>query len=94
MKHHERPGFIPPYMDLATLSAHICMGESTIEDHVRRGLFPKHTKMQGGKKLWSWKVVTRHLEGKGIDAPLSPSQELEGITNAVKAEVARAKNHA
>lgn len=84
----------PPYMSLSVLAEHICMGESTIEDHVRRGLFPKHTKMQGGKKLWSWKVVTRHLEGTGTDAPLSPSQELEGITNAVRKEVARAKDHA
>lgn len=83
----------PPFMDLATLAAHLCMGESTIEDHVRRGIFPPPIK-QGTKNLWSWKAVQKHLEPRGKEAPLSPGQQLEDITNAVKAEVLRAKNHA
>jgi hypothetical protein len=81
----------PPFMDLATLAEHICMGESTIERHVREGLFPPPTTVQVGKKLWSWKVVQRHLEGKGNSAPLSPSQQREGsITDAVRKDIARA----
>lgn len=80
----------PPYMDIATLALHVCMGERTIEEHVQQGIFPKHTKMQGGKRLWSWKVVTRHLDGKATDAPLSPSQQREGIADATRKEIARA----
>lgn len=94
MKAHQRPGFIPPYQDLETLAAHVCMGTSTIEDHIRRGMFPPHSKMQGGKKFWSWKIVERHMDGEDKEAPLSPGQQLEDITNAVRNEVSRAKNHA
>lgn len=86
-------GYPPPYQDLATLAEHLCMGESTIEEHVRRGIFPAPI-MQGTKRLWSWKAVQKHLEPKGKVAPLSPDQQREGIFNAVKAEVSRAKNHA
>lgn len=87
MKSHERPGFIPPYQDLATLAEHVCMGERTIEEHIGQGIFPKHTKMQGGKRLWSWKVVTMHLDGKGQDAPLSPGPKQGEIADAVRKEV-------
>lgn len=82
----------PPFMDLATLAEHICLGESTIEKHVREGTFPKPTTFQGGKKLWAWKTVTKHLEGKTKIAPESPSDELEEVRNAARKEIARA-NH-
>jgi predicted DNA-binding transcriptional regulator AlpA len=50
----------PPFQDLATLAEHICAGESTIERWVKEGKFPL-PKMQGGKRLWSWKEVEKHL---------------------------------
>lgn len=81
----------PPYQDLATLALHVCMGESTIERHVREGSFPPPVTVQGGKKLWSWKTVQRHLEGKSQNAPLSPSHpQREGIADATRKEIARA----
>lgn len=79
----------PPYMDLPTLAAHLCMGESTIEDHVRRGIFPPPIK-QGTKNLWSWKSIQRHLEPRGKEAPLSPAQPKKGIADAVREEVENA----
>lgn len=81
----------PPFMDLKTLAEHLCMGETTIEDHVRRGIFPPPIK-QGTKNLWSWKAVQRHLEPRGKDVPKSPSNQLEEITNAARKEAARAHN--
>jgi hypothetical protein len=48
----------PPYQDLATLSAHICAAESTIENWVRLGLFPEPKKVgrptvrQNGHVQW------------------------------------------
>jgi len=58
----ERLPYPPPIMDLATLALHICTGESTIETWVKLGLFPPPRK-QGGKRLWVWKVVERHIAG-------------------------------
>jgi predicted site-specific integrase-resolvase len=49
----------PPFQDLATLAQHICCAESTIENWVKVGVFPT-PRMQGGKRLWSWKEVERH----------------------------------
>lgn len=83
----------PPYMDLSTLAAHLCMGESTIEDHVRRGMFPAPI-MQGGKRLWSWKTVQRHLEPRGKETALSPGHQPGEIADAVRKEVSRAKSNA
>lgn len=51
----------PPYQDLATLAQHICTGETTIENWVKMGLFPAPSKKIGGKRLWCWKEVERHL---------------------------------
>jgi hypothetical protein len=53
----------PPYQDIQTLSKHVCMSERTIEEQVRRGLFPPHKKVQGAKKLWKWKEVEAYLDG-------------------------------
>jgi predicted site-specific integrase-resolvase len=51
-------------MDLATLAEHICYGEGTIELWVKQGSFPVPVK-QGGKRLWRWKDVERHLVRNG-----------------------------
>jgi len=64
----ERLPYPPPYMDLATLSQHICVGESTIENWVKLGQFPPPRKI-GGKRLWKWEDVERHLAGDDSRAP-------------------------
>ena len=74
----------PPYQDLATLAAHICAGESTIENWVKLGLFPAPKKV-GGKRLWRWKDVERHLAAENGMVAASPDQQAEGIRNATRA---------
>jgi hypothetical protein len=58
----------PPWQDLRTLSEHICASESAIENWVRRGIFPPPKKI-GGKNLWEWKTVQRHLAHAGDNGP-------------------------
>jgi predicted DNA-binding transcriptional regulator AlpA len=74
----------PPYQDLATLAEHICAGESTIENWVRLGLFPPPRKV-GGKRLWRWKDVERHLAAEDGKVAASPDQQAEDIRNATRA---------
>jgi hypothetical protein len=73
----------PPYQDLATLAEHLCTSEHAIEGWVKRGEFPA-PKRQGGKRLWSWREVERHLEGRGQVMARSLDQIAEGIRNATR----------
>jgi hypothetical protein len=77
----------PPYQDLATLSEHICAAESTIENWVKMGLFPAPKKV-GGKRLWQWKEVERHLAANGEGVP-TLDQVAERITNATRQAAGR-----
>jgi len=81
----ERLPYPPPYQDLATLSQHICAGESTIENWVKLGQFPPPRKV-GGKRLWKWKDVERHLAGDDVAAP---DKLAESITNATRSAASR-----
>jgi predicted DNA-binding transcriptional regulator AlpA len=73
----------PPFQDLATLAEHICAGESTIEGWVKQGLFPEPRKI-GGKRLWSWKAVEKHLAVQGEAVGTSDIALTERITNATR----------
>ena len=73
----------PPFQDLATLAEHICAGESPIENWVRQGLFPQPRKI-GGKRLWQWKEVERHLAAMNETSALL-SDEAQRITEATRA---------
>lgn len=72
----------PPYQDLATLAAHLCMSERGVEEWVKVGRLPP-PKTNKGKRLWKWKEVEKYLDG---DAMLVPSNDdiAEGIRNATK----------
>jgi hypothetical protein len=72
----------PPWQDIATLSAHICAAESTIEGWVKMGLFPAPKKV-GGKRLWQWKEVERHLAANGEGVPTLDTVA-ERITHATR----------
>jgi hypothetical protein len=76
----------PPYQDLATLSAHICAAESTIENWVREGKFPPPRKV-GGKRLWQWKEVERHLAK--VNEVANPDEEAQRIMEATRAAASR-----
>jgi len=64
------PGFIPPWMDAATLAAHLCICEGTVDAWVRHGILPP-PKMKGGKRMWRWADVDRQLDDDGTDMPSS-----------------------
>jgi predicted DNA-binding transcriptional regulator AlpA len=74
----------PPFQDLPTLAEHICAGESTIENWVRLGIFPPPKKV-GGKRLWRWKDVERHLAAVGELLASSPDEEAQRIREATRA---------
>ena len=78
----------PPFQDLTTLAEHICAGESTIENWVRLGIFPQPKKM-GGKRLWEWKEVERHLAAVGELSSSSPDEEAQRIREATHAAASR-----
>lgn len=63
----------PPFQDIATLSEHICAGESTIEGWVKQGILPKPKKV-GGKRLWRWKEVEERLALDSADMAASSNQ--------------------
>jgi len=81
----------PPYQDLATLALHICASESAIENWVRLGLFPPPRKV-GGKRLWSWSEVERHLAANQLVAA-SPDELAERIKNGTKQAISRSEDH-
>jgi predicted DNA-binding transcriptional regulator AlpA len=78
----------PPFQDLATLAEHICAGESTIENWVKQGLFPKPV-LQGGKRLWRWKEVERHLVAMSEAGASSPDEQAKQITENTRAAASR-----
>ena len=50
----------PPFMDIATLCAHLCISPTTADVWVKRGLLPA-PKLRGGKRLWRWSEVEKCL---------------------------------
>jgi predicted DNA-binding transcriptional regulator AlpA len=76
-------------MDIQTLAAHVCTSESTIENWVKQGIFPQPRKM-GGKRLWQWKEVERHLAGM-TDGTTLPDEQAQRIREATRAAASR--NH-
>ena len=73
----------PPWQDLPTLAQHTCLGESTIEHWVRRGVFPKPHKINGVNR-WRWKEVDKWLAGDSGSGAASPERLAEEITNATR----------
>ena len=74
----------PPWQDAATLCAHICIGERTLDAWVREGLLPP-ARLVKGKRMWKWTEVERCLEGDASLAPNSPEQtQAERIRHATR----------
>ena len=51
----------PPWQDIETLCAHICVSENTIEKWTRLYGFPAPITRGGGKRLWQWSKVDAWL---------------------------------
>jgi predicted DNA-binding transcriptional regulator AlpA len=71
----------PPYQGVATLAEHLDVSESTIDNWVKLGQFPKPKKI-GGKRLWSWREVRRYIEAPDLEERVTHNEEYEaGILN-------------
>jgi predicted DNA-binding transcriptional regulator AlpA len=79
----------PPWQDIATLAEHICASEHTIENWIKTGQFPPHTKKIGGKRLWRWKDVEHYLASAADPATASPDQLADRIRHATRAAASR-----
>jgi hypothetical protein len=79
----KRLPYPPPWQDIATLCAHICVSPNTVDAWVKAGWLPA-PKMVGGKRLWKWSEVDRLLGSGDDDAP-TPENLAERIRHATKA---------
>lgn len=80
------PDFIPPWQDLPTLCAHICVTPNTVDKWVADGILPPPRK-KGGKQMWKWIEVDAYLSRDGGQS-LDP--EAERIKNATRKAEAHA----
>jgi hypothetical protein len=77
------PGTVPPFQDLATLSWHVCLGESTIEAMVAEGRFPAPIR-KFGKRLWSWKAVEKFLSEAENVTPIEMGRAIREATQRLR----------
>src|SRR5215510_16204796 len=68
----------PPWMDMATLCAHICAVPNTVDAWVVKGILPP-PRRRGGKLLWKWSEVDDRLTRGNDDA--SPDAAAERVRN-------------
>lgn len=54
----------PPWQDVATLCAHICVSEGTLDNWIKSKDFPP-ARMRGGKRMWKWAEVEAWLDADG-----------------------------
>lgn len=71
--------FIPPWQDLATLCAHICVSANTVETWVAQGILPPARK-RGGKLMWKWSEVDDMLTNGAVQSPDSRADEIRDAT--------------
>jgi predicted DNA-binding transcriptional regulator AlpA len=71
----------PPWQDMTTLCAHICVSPNTVDKWVSTGLLPPPRK-RGGKLMWKWDEVDRYLsDGK---SGMGPESDAERIKNGTR----------
>jgi predicted DNA-binding transcriptional regulator AlpA len=75
------PNFVPPWQDIATLAAHICVSPATVDNWVRDGILPQPRK-RGGKLMWKWAEVDEKLTLG--EAGGEPETDAERIRNGTR----------
>jgi hypothetical protein len=78
---------IPPYQDISTLTANLCISERTVDVWVKQGLLPPPV-TRGTKRLWKWSQVEQYLDGPGGNGP---EAELEDIRNETRRQASGAR---
>jgi hypothetical protein len=81
---------IPPYQDIATLTANLCISETHGDVWVKQGLFPRLPPpvTRGTKRLWKWSQVEQYLDGPSV---AGPEAELEEIRNETRRQASNAR---
>lgn len=88
----------PPFQDRQTLTKHLCISETTIDDYVAAGLLPRPRKGKG-TPLWEWADVVTFIRGwpvagpglaKADSAAEAPGQEPDAQTTRVRLAAERA----
>ena len=78
----------PPWQDLATLCANICVSERTVDAWVADGILPPPRK-RGGKLMWKWSEVDDRLtNGKPGASPDAKAEEIRNGTRRALETVA------
>lgn len=78
----------PPWMDAATLAAHLSCSVSTVENWAAQGIIPPPRK-RGGKNMWKWSEVDERLSMGRVGE--GPDPEAERLRNASRAAAAEAR---
>ena len=76
----------PPWQDAATLCAHLCISEGTLDNWVRQGILPA-AKMRGGKRMWEWSEVDRLMRGETGIVPSDEARVARQVYDATRKAV-------
>ena len=79
---------VPPFQDIATLAANLCVHPRTITKWVEDKKFPQPIRLNG-RVLWDWRKVERYITGKSQDVGQTEAEKLECITNATRTATER-----
>ncbi len=73
----------PSYVSRSRLAIELDIGESTVDDYVRRGLLPRPVRI-GGAVRWSWSQVQALLEAD-TSSGVTIDPFMEGVKNVAQA---------
>lgn len=74
---------VPAWVDKARLCFETCLGDTTVDDWVKRGLLPAPVK-RGHKLMWEWSEVSAYLRNGGPAAQDSEVSRQEQIRRATE----------
>ena len=77
---HQLP-YPPPWQDMATLCAHLCVSERTVDKWMKLYKFPTPVERGGGKRFWQWsKVDSWMADNPSMVEELSPAERVRHAT--------------
>lgn len=74
----------PSYLSRSTLAAELDIGESTVDEMVRRGVLPKPVKLSTGCVRWSWAAVEAALASLAGTANDTADPFMAGVQRVAK----------
>lgn len=81
------------YLTRSSLAAELEIGESTVDDMVRRGVLPKPVRLSSGCVRWRWASVDHALASMESGSQDTPSSEAAaGVQRAIQAAKERGRD--